>query len=281
MACSSSGSSVFLPEVGGTDTPAADGVAEVAPEIPRAEETEAGADLPDLGFDETEALVLCQPGDCCFGDKCTQNEQCASGWCVDKMGEGVCTQLCQDECPDGWSCKQLLGTAPDFVFACVSDYSNLCRPCQDGNDCKSPDGTEDVCLDYEESGSFCGGACGATKECPWGFSCKPALTVDGIATTRCVADTGECPCTAKSVALSLWTPCRQTSAWGTCAGKRVCTADGLLPCDAPLPAEEACNGLDDDCDGETDEATCDDGNACTDDACLGTDGCQHEPLSGG
>ncbi len=39
---------------------------------------------------------------------------------------------------------------------------------------------------------------------------------------------------------------------------------------------ETCNGVDDDCDGATDEATCDDGLACTTDVCGGTTGCSHQ-----
>jgi hypothetical protein len=37
------------------------------------------------------------------------------------------------------------------------------------------------------------------------------------------------------------------------------------PC---APTAESCNGQDDDCDGQTDEAACDDGNPCTADTCL-------------
>ena len=54
--------------------------------------------------------------------------------------------------------------------------------------------------------------------------------------------------------------------------------DGLTDCDASVPAEESCNGLDDDCDEETDEPPlvegeygnlCNDDNACTEDKCKG------------
>ncbi len=48
-------------------------------------------------------------------------------------------------------------------------------------------------------------------------------------------------------------PCAIDGAVGTCAaGVRVCIA-GALDCEPTLAAPEACNGLDDDCDGETDE----------------------------
>ncbi|MBM4355529.1 MAG: hypothetical protein FJ109_17360, partial [Deltaproteobacteria bacterium] len=124
------------------------------------------------------------------------------------------------------------------------------------------------------------GACQDGATCPDGFVCKDSITVDGIGVKQCVSGAGTCDCSAKSVGVSAWTPCASTNDWGTCTGKRVCSADGLSACDAPTPAPESCNGLDDDCDGDADEATCDDGNACTQDACLGADGCQNDPLSG-
>ena len=230
----------------------------------------------------------CAAGEGCFLDKCTENAQCASGWCVEHMGEGVCSKACQEECPTGWSCKQVGADGPDIQYICVSQHANLCRPCTSGSDCKSPGGAEDVCVDYAVEGSFCGGACTTGDDCPWGFSCVTTLTVDGISTQQCVADAGSCPCTGKSAALALWTPCEVTNEWGACGGKRVCGAEGLGDCDAATATQESCNGLDDDCDGDIDEpvldppaSLCDDGNPCTVDTCNGAAGCAHETLTKG
>jgi len=136
-------------------------------------------------------------------------------------------------------------------------------------------------VDYGTEGSFCGGKCGKDDDCPWGFSCSEAMTVDGIGTVQCVADAGVCPCTSKSVDLALWTPCEVQNEHGTCEGKRGCQEGGLSVCDAATPASEACNGVDDDCDGEVDEGTCDDELECTSDSCLGAAGCDHVPVDGG
>ena len=233
-----------------------------------------------------DTFAPCAPGEGCFLDPCNDNGDCLSGWCVEHMGEGVCTQLCQEECPPGWACLQA-GTGPDLASICVSSVSNLCKPCVTTEGCKAPGGAEDVCLDYGEEGSFCGGACVVDGDCPWGFSCATALTVDGTSTKQCVADAGVCPCSGKSVALSLSTPCLLENEWGLCAGKRVCTEEGLAACDAAVPIEEACNGIDDNCDGNVDEASfvegkyvdlCDDGDDCTTDACKGAEGCTHAAL---
>ena len=231
----------------------------------------------------------CDPGEGCFLDKCVENSDCLSGWCEEHMGEGVCTKLCQDECPPGWTCSKVMGTGPDVLYVCVSGYANLCKPCTTSADCKSPGGVDDVCLDYAEEGNFCGGICtleggdgeGPRQSCPWGFTCKEAVTVDGFNKAQCVADAGTCPCTSKSIALSLWTPCEVDNDWGLCEGKRVCLEEGLSLCDAAVPAPEECNALDDDCDGLTDEDTCDDSNSCTQDTCAGALGCQQVPLESG
>jgi hypothetical protein len=143
----------------------------------------------------------------------------------------------------------------------VLEVPTLCQPCSVDADCPGVGGTEDACVSYGAEGAFCGRACG-DDGCPSGFSCVEALTRDGVTLEQCVADSGVCPCSDLSVTLGLWTPCWTENEWGTCEGVRVCTGDGLSDCDAGIPAEELCNGQDDDCDGEADEGSCADGELC-------------------
>jgi hypothetical protein len=182
------------------------------------------------------------------------------------------------------------GTDPDVVFICVSKFANLCRPCSTGADCKSVGGVDDVCLDYGSDGDFCGGVCTENDDCPWGFSCTDGKTVEGADVKQCVADTGTCPCTAKSVALAATTTCEVVNEFGECPGTRTCTVEGLTACSAAEPAAESCNGIDDDCDGDVDEPAlvegkllelCDDNNDCTEDSCTGTEGCKNTTLDSG
>jgi hypothetical protein len=241
------------------------------------------------GADETDLSLSCQPGDGCFLDSCSDNSECQSGWCVEHMGEGVCTQACQEECPPGWTCQTTGGTGPDMMSICLSNFANLCKPCATTQGCESAGGAEDVCLDYGIEGSFCGGGCAADEDCPWGFLCQEADSIDGVTLKQCVAESGVCPCSQKSVELGLSTPCAVTSEFGSCSGKRVCTEDGLSDCDALVPGLEVCNGIDDNCDDDVDEASfvdgkyvdlCNDGNDCTDDLCHGDEGCEHVALDG-
>lgn len=233
---------------------------------------------PDIGLDVLQ--LGCQPGEGCFLDECASNAACQSGWCVEHLGDGVCTKNCQDECPAGWTCQQVAGTEPDVVFICVSDYANLCKPCGANGDCGTV-GKQDVCLDYGKEGSFCGGVCEVDGDCPWGFSCETTVTVDGSELMQCVSDTGSCPCSGKSVSLGLATPCMIENEFGACPGHRICTEDGLADCDATVAAAEECNGLDDNCNGLFDEATCDDEFDCTADSCDPETGCVNEFLENG
>jgi hypothetical protein len=292
VACDSQGTTVSLTELPDVSGQVDSGVETDGTETPDIAVSPDQFVLPELVFDvlPDTPFVECEPGTGCFLDPCIENSDCQSGWCVEHMGEAVCTMPCQEECPPGWSCQQVSGGNPDVVYICVSDVSNLCKPCRTGDNCKSPGGNEDVCLDYGAEGSFCGSICASDDDCPWGFSCADSKTVDGIDTRQCLSDAGVCPCTGKSVKLALWTGCAVTNEFGVCPGKRVCSDGGLTDCDALVPAPETCNGLDDDCDGDVDEPNvfegdfvnpCDDGNPCTKDTCLGEAGCAHDVLSEG
>ena len=263
----------------GADTPAP---RDTAPDLPTVF-PDAGegvvADLPRLEDQIEDIPPACEPGEGCFGDPCDDGSDCLSGWCVLHMGETVCSQECVEECPPGWTCQQVSAGGRDVVFICVSDLATLCQPCVDSTDCEAL-GVSDLCVSYGEEGSFCGGNCAPddpkATECPDGFTCTE-VDDGGAPSHQCVADAGVCDCSTASIFLGLGTACEITNDFGTCPGARTCAAEGLTACDAPNPAEELCNGLDDDCDGQIDEGfpdLDDDGLAvCVDDE---GDGCWDE-----
>ena len=241
-------------------------------------------DSPDvpISWDGSEAkpedaFISCE-GSGCPGDPCQTNQDCKSGICTRHLGDFVCSDFCVEECPEGFSCKPW-GEGPDGTYVCLSLHSHLCLPCADATDC-SELGQQNVCAVYPEYGTFCGALCEANQLCPDGYGCQEVLSTESTVTKQCVRLDGECKCTQNAIELALSTPCVTKSDFGACTGMRVCTEEGLSQCDAKIPAEDVCNGLDDNCDGVTDEAACDDGNECTDDSCDPLQGCLQQPLSG-
>jgi len=230
---------------------------------------------PDVGTEEI--AQGCSPGEGCFLEPCANDWDCSSGICVHHLGDPVCTRTCDDDCDEGWSCEELSGAAGSTVKACLSNHTHLCLPCHSDDDCVSPTGVEDVCVDYGEGGNFCGSFCSGGG-CPNGYSCESADTVDGDSYKLCVAVVDTCACSTTAIQHGLGTTCSVTNDYGTCTGDRWCTVDGLSDCDAAVPAEEVCNGLDDDCDEQWDEEVdCGDDNPCTNDYCDGEAGCANDP----
>ncbi len=79
-----------------------------------------------------------------FGDACSVDDDCASGYCVPGAGgKFVCTVPCVDECPAGWVCEQV-EHGVDPVFLCVNK-GDACIP-----------GEERVCTVDNEHGSCFG-----------------------------------------------------------------------------------------------------------------------------
>jgi len=232
----------------------------------------ATSEIPEVG-------PACGSG-ACFLDPCKENKHCLSGLCVDHMGDLVCTQQCVEECPEGFLCKQASLGGPDPVFACVSTVPRLCRPCKDDSDCGSEAAEGGRCISLgAQDGSFCGAPCAAGGVCPTGYACEQVKAGDGALVYQCISASGTCSCSALSIVLQLSTACMKENQNGECVGQRTCGEFGLSACDAAEPQPEECNGVDDDCDGETDEATCDDGNQCTTDGCDPQSGCMNQPLS--
>ena len=188
-----------------------------------------------------------------FGCPCATNMDCDSGYCVDSSAGKVCTTYCTSSCPGNWKCLQVNDNDVDFL--CLPPQPKLCRPCISDSDCAGG-GAGNRCIEGpadlkvgSSPGSFCGTACKADGDCETGYVCKPLP-----GGSQCVPKSGVCTCDSSAIVEAASTVCSQTNAFGTCKALRQCMASGLSDCSAAVPAAEICNGIDDNCDGQTDEA---------------------------
>ncbi len=147
------------------------------------------------------------------GDSCEANEECQSGFCVLVRGqERVCTRRCANdqECPEDWICRQVTNAGADVTFICVPRDA----------DCAGADLTSDP--------AHCG-ACEAACE----FANATPLCVDS------------------------------TCAMGDCfegfhdlddePGDQAPDNGCEYACTETLGGGEACDAIDNDCDGQVDE----------------------------
>ncbi len=255
VACS--GESGGTTDLGQTDSSVAPDLVDVASDTPDTADTNDAADtadttepLPDTGPEE---VYVPEPGE--LGWPCEDNADCNGSWCLTSAEGKLCSQSCTTTCPAGWDCRQNLDVLPDVAFTCMPPAPNLCRPCQGNADCLvSYDSSAHACIPRGDDGAFCGAACEEDNDCPDASFCAPVVDIAGNPTRQCVPESGECACSGRAIAEVATTTCRAANVFGRCEGERRCTAEGLTTCDAAEPALDECNGADDNCDGQTDEA---------------------------
>ena len=232
---------------------------------------------------------VCEAGGGGPGCGCTTNADCDEGLCIATPNIKICTVKCVDTCPQGFTCAAVNNGGGDVSTICVPKWGFLCDPCSSNADCDSLGvSKQTACLDYGESGHFCGFDCQATADCPAGYTCGEGKTVEGVTRKACWHGGGSgpaasvCDCSPHATALGLATACWVTDATSgaQCGGVRQCQLSGLSACNGK-PGKEVCNGKDDDCDGLTDNNACDDQNDCTQDLCdAATATCTHNLLDG-
>ncbi|MCO4764515.1 MAG: hypothetical protein KC502_23600, partial [Myxococcales bacterium] len=231
-------------------------------------------------------------GDCpgAAGCECKADADCTAGACVlDGDGSKTCAAPCEKDadCDSDQVCQDVSGSK-----VCVERGAALCAPCVSNSACSYGD-SAGACVAGGAAGNFCGTSCKATADCDKGYTCSDVKDVDGADTKQCVPDAGAtCECSGWAIATSAKTTCFAAGLPG-CTNTRQCLADGadgaptgggLGACTTKAPEKETCDGIDNNCDGTTDEdgaKGCDDSNPCTTDTCDGGKGCVNKKLDGG
>ncbi|MGM0576472.1 MAG: MopE-related protein [Myxococcota bacterium] len=204
-----------------------------------------------------------------FGAACDGNPDCFSGFCVEGEAGFVCTKLCEETCPSGWSCKGVQTGQADVTFLCIPDVERLCAPCAADFQCNGG-----VCADLEGDGR-CVYACEEDADCPEAYECLP-LPEGEEPGTWCQPKGGSCDCTPAFDGGHR--TCTRENDLGTCYGVETCDPGvGWEGCTAQEPSEEVCDGLDNDCDLLIDDGIVE-GEACVNEvegvgACEGTTVC--------
>ncbi|MFT3708381.1 MAG: hypothetical protein QM817_12075 [Archangium sp.] len=195
------------------------------------------------------------------GERCNADSECESSLCDAVNGnEAVCLRPCLFGCRETEICTTLDGDRK----ACVQEREGLCRACTQDSDCPQK---ADKCILVGGVG-VCGRDCSYGDVCPPSYRCDDSASIDGgSAPKQCVPTTNDCECTNRSAGQTR--PCSIANDAGTCVGIAVCAPpSGYSSCNARTPVVEACNGLDDDCNGANDDSIPD--IACGVGACLRT-----------
>ncbi|MFH2010789.1 MAG: MopE-related protein [bacterium] len=130
--------------------------------------------------------------------------------------------------------------------ACTGAVTPATETCNNADD--DCDGTVDENLNQACSIANTDGTCLGTETCSagvWGgcTAVTPGAEICNNVDDDCDGETDE----------NLSQACSVTNASGTCFGTEVCSAGSWVGCTAQVPADEVCNGFDDDCDGAVDE----------------------------
>ena len=180
------------------------------------------------------------------GEVCDIDDECVTGLCA-KLPDGA-SKICLQRCIAGCGANEICTPLEPNKFACVPEREGLCKSCATSAECPYP---ADICVAVGGT-RFCGRDCGFDSKCPAGYRCEPGFDLQGNQVgVQCQPVSGTCNCTPSTIGQTV--PCEKANSFGVCMGLQTCEQTGFSNCNVRTPSQEVCNGMDDNCDGVTDE----------------------------
>ncbi|MFT7621566.1 MAG: hypothetical protein ACI9WU_000730 [Myxococcota bacterium] len=173
---------------------------------------------------------------------------------------GTCGATCDGAIPNAVAvCDETQGNPTCVVESCSEGFFEVsgflclplgqshCSPCTTDANCDGRD-----CVDVD-GGLFCTDPCTEDTDCPAGFTCSQTPDPDtGALGDFCIPANKSCDCIEQTAGAKK--PCQATNELGSCIGFRTCDPSvGWSTCSTTGPELEACDGLDNDCNGLIDD----------------------------
>jgi hypothetical protein len=226
-----------------------------------------------------DTLFLCAPKYKFLCDPCNSNTDCndqgQSGNVCMPFGDGgslgsFCGAICDpfaDDCPEGYKCNSVTDPVSGKKSSQCQKTTGACT-CSS----KAIEGAKSTtCKEANVTGT-----CSGSRQC----------TVDGLSECDAPVPAAETcndkddDCNGKTDDFSGQVKCDIANEFGTCIGVAKECVGGKAVCEGNTPAPETCDKIDNDCDGETDEDLCDDGNPCTKGICNSDGSCLQQQTNG-